>query len=448
VEFTSTGSLHDPAQLDDAVNLVGQAGVTDVLVLSHGWNNGKERARELYEELTDSLYDVGGKAMADQGRLVVIGVLWPAIRWADDGDIAGGGASIGGGDVDRIGESVEDPDTAAKLRALMPKLDTSAVARDEFLTLLRTLLPPAGESPDEDAVPQTLRLGAADTVFAAASGPDIELTDAPGQGDGAAATGFRPAGGAAATGFRPAGAVARSGAAGGAAGGFGPGDLRRAGRTLLNIATYYTMKARSGDVGERGVAGLLDKLSAAAPGVRLHLAGHSFGARVLSAAATRHQPIHSLTLLQAAFSHYGFAKAYDRDGSSGAFRAVLAPGRMAGPVLITHSAKDRAVGLAYAIASRLANQAGSQLGGPTDRFGGLGRNGAQKTDEVEQPGTELQQVGGSYTFAAGRVYNLKADKFVTSHGTVAGRQVAYALLQAILAGRSTTDLTAVRTSVG
>jgi pimeloyl-ACP methyl ester carboxylesterase len=146
----------------------------------------------------------------------------------------------------------------------------------------------------------------------------------------------------------------------------------------LNLTTYYKMKGRAGDVGLRGVAQLLDTLATVRPNVRRHLAGHSFGARVVSAAATRHKPIHSITLLQGAFSHYGFAAAYDAETRPGFFRSVLDRHHHAGPLLITHTANDRAVGLAYAIASRLANQAGSQLGGPDDRYGGVGRNGAQK----------------------------------------------------------------------
>ncbi|GIJ75356.1 alpha/beta fold hydrolase [Virgisporangium ochraceum] len=418
VQFRTDGSAHDRAQLDAATALVRRPGVTDVLVLAHGWNNDMDRARRLYVDLTDRLHDVGGTVLADNRRLAVVGVLWPSIRWADDDDIAGGGASVGAGRPERVGESVEDAATATRLEELMPALDGSAAARDEFLALLRGMLPTHDDGADDDPVPETLRSGHTDTVFAAASGPDLELSRVPEQTGGAAAFGPGVPGGAGV------------GAGAGGAAGFSFGGFRRAARNLLNLTTYYTMRDRSGDVGRTGVAGLLGELAAAKP-VTLHLVGHSFGARVMSAAAARHHRVHSLTLLQAAFSHYGFSAKYDSSGAPGAFRAVLDPGRMTGPVIVTHTEKDRAVGIAYAIASRLAGQAGSNLGDANDRFGGLGRNGAQKTDEVVGPGTGLHQVGEAYTFTAGGVHNLKGDPFITSHGTVAVDEVAYAILQAI-----------------
>ena len=52
---------------------------------------------------------------------------------------------------------------------------------------------------------------------------------------------------------------------------------------VLNFTTYFEMKARAGTVGKNGVAPLIDRL---APQVqRIHLIGHSFGGRVVTAAA-------------------------------------------------------------------------------------------------------------------------------------------------------------------
>ena len=60
-----------------------------------------------------------------------------------------------------------------------------------------------------------------------------------------------------------------------------------------------------------------------------------------------------MTLLQAAFSHNGFAVKFDHK-HDGAFRTVLGEKRVAGPVLITHTKNDKAVGIAYPLASRIA----------------------------------------------------------------------------------------------
>jgi hypothetical protein len=420
VEFTTGGTGHDPAQRQAAVDMVSAPGVTDVLVLAHGWNNDMPAARRLYTSLTDRIADVRGSVPEAACRsLVVVGALWPSVRWADEDAIAGGGVALGtpaAALTDHVGAAVDDAAAAERLTELVPDLERSSAARAEYLRVLRKLLPPAIEG-DEDPPPQTLLAGDPDEAFQAAGGPETDMFDT-----------AEDTGGGAMLAMGPAGRVD-----GGAAGLFDTSrDFLRAARNLLNLTTYYTMKDRAGKVGTVSVAGLLDAFAAAAPGVRRHLAGHSFGARVVAAASARHRPIHSMTLLQGAFSHNGFARDYDGQRHDGLFRPVVSAAGMTGPLLVTHTANDRAVGIAYAVASRLANQAASELGGPDDRYGGIGRNGAQRTPEVAKPATDLLEVGGGYPFAAGRVYNLRADRFIASHGDVTGPQVAYALLRAIV----------------
>ena len=208
---------------------------------------------------------------------------------------------------------------------------------------------------------------------------------------------------------------------------------RAAARRLLNFTTYYEMKERAGTVGRVGGSVLLRALRHAAPEARLHLVGHSFGARLVTAAASELPPGTSgvtLTLLQAAFSHNGLASKFDGT-HDGAFRRIVSEGRVSGPVLITHTKNDRAVGVAYPLASRLARQKAAALGDEHDPYGGLGRNGAQHTPEA-QPG-ELLGTGKPYSFTPGKVYNLRADRFIADYGDIASHEVAYALLTAIAA---------------
>ena len=94
----------------------------------------------------------------------------------------------------------------------------------------------------------------------------------------------------------------------------------------------------SGTVGAKGLNPVLRRVAQSAPGIRLHLIGHSFGGRLVTAAASA-APVpglRSLTLCQAAFSHYGFAAQWE-PGSDGAFRNVIAEKRVDGPVLVTES---------------------------------------------------------------------------------------------------------------
>jgi hypothetical protein len=138
----------------------------------------------------------------------------------------------------------------------------------------------------------------------------------------------------------------------------------------------------------------------------------------------------SMTLLQAAFSHNGFAPASDKV-SEGLFRNIVTEKRVAGPVLVSHTAKDWAVGIAYPLASRVAGQEASALGDANDRFGGLGRNGPVRTPEsVAQV---FGKVGATYAFKPATLYAMDANPLISGHGDIVHPETAYALLCAVAA---------------
>ena len=181
-------------------------------------------------------------------------------------------------------------------------------------------------------------------------------------------------------------------------------------------------------IGRTAVNDLVKAVVARLPDVKLHVVGHSFGARLVTSLAlgkegVQPQKFASMTLLQAAFSHNGFA---DKFTTTGFFRAVVSDHRITGPILVTCTANDKAVGLAYPLASLVAGQNASVFGGPTDPFGGLGRNGAQNTTEAVAG--ELLPVGSAYDFKAGAVFNLNADKVISGHSDICKPEVAYAML--------------------
>jgi hypothetical protein len=95
----------------------------------------------------------------------------------------------------------------------------------------------------------------------------------------------------------------------------------------------------------------------------------------------------------------------------------------------TYTVNDEAVGLLYPLTSMIAGQVASALGDRDDRFGGLGRNGAQHTPGASD-GT-LLAVGGAYEFAAGKIFNLQADQVIKDHGDIAHDEVAHALLRPV-----------------
>jgi pimeloyl-ACP methyl ester carboxylesterase len=213
------------------------------------------------------------------------------------------------------------------------------------------------------------------------------------------------------------------------------GGIKAGAQRLLNLVTYYQMKDRAGRVGFNGANEVLQRVQAKRSDLKLHLVGHSFGGRLVTAAATGPTgkpmvPISSMSLLQAAFSHFGFAKDYT-PGQQGFFRRMVEEKHVNGPVVITHSDKDKAVGLAYPIASRIANQIAAAIGDANDPYGGIGRNGAQRTPEAVD--LDLLQAGGVYALQPGRLHNLRGDALISGHSDITTPPVAHAILSAIAA---------------
>ncbi|MFI5586900.1 hypothetical protein ACIA5G_17780 [Amycolatopsis sp. NPDC051758] len=189
---------------------------------------------------------------------------------------------------------------------------------------------------------------------------------------------------------------------------------------LLDYLVHYELKARAGTVGERGLGPLLDALTR--PDLRIHLAGHGFGGRLVTAAANTRPAgsLATLTLLQAMVSQYGFSADWD-DGQPGEFRRVLGERVVTGPIVVTHTVNDVAAEVPYAIAEML-------VVGP---HGSIARNGARRTTEAVT--AELLPVGGRYDWRPGVPHNLLADRFVPGHPDVHGAEVAHALQSAIAA---------------
>lgn len=436
LEFAKDGSPVRREQADAVRQLADQ--VTDVVVISHGWNNDMDEARVLYRNLfasVDAVRQAGGVDLGARS-IGVVGVLWPSKRFSDAELIPGGAAGIGDADpslpedLRSRADAFEAPGaqkTLDRAATLADHLEGSPKAQREYADLLRSLVSADATEPAD-----------APEAFFDLDGPELldrletamltlSLGTVP-----AAAGGAAGAGGAMGMGGAPAIGLA-AGESGGAAGlGSALGHLWSKGRSLLNIVTYYEMKARAGRIGSGSVAPVLQ--TEVAGRATLHLVGHSFGARLVTAAADAlpgAKSVGSLSLLQAAFSHNSFAKEW-APGRPGGFRRMVDEHRVSGSTVITHTRNDKAVGIAYAIASSVADQAASGIGDADSPFGGLGSNGAQHTPEADN-GQALQDVGARYTFGSGRIHNLLSDQFVAGHGDVSNTQVANAVLQNVLA---------------
>jgi hypothetical protein len=212
-------------------------------------------------------------------------------------------------------------------------------------------------------------------------------------------------------------------------------------REALRATSYWSMKERAGHVGERGLGPVIARLQQAAPNIRVHLIGHSFGARVVSFSLKglpgsftgANSPVKSLTLIQGAFSHFAFADtlphAQDR---SGALKGTAS--RVDGPILVTYSEHDLAVCRRYPQASLISRDDAAAAEDIAFRFGAMGADGAQA---VAAAADSFKPVGQSYTFAKGRFLNLDGNQLITqgdppsgAHSDIFYQEIAWAVLAA------------------
>ncbi|MGX5208714.1 serine-threonine protein kinase [Streptomyces violaceus] len=397
----------DPAgrRRDRLLAGVSERKVRDLIVFAHGWNNDRSGATRLYDRFFAPV-----PRLAPAARVGYVGVLWPAMRFSDEPipDLPRAVAA------EAPRRPVLDKDTR---HALLETFPGRAILVDQIARLLEQQPPEEAELEEfgrlvrllvEVVAPGPQALFAADTVAEGVPQSEPEMF----------------AGSSAAACDEFARALAELEAS----------DARRDFRLpnpwdgaheLLRQATYYAMKRRAGTVGERGLGRVVGQLAAAAPGVRVHLVGHSFGARLVSF-ALRGLPegvrtVKSVTLLQGAFSHYAFAARLPHDARAG---GVLQgqQNRIDGPLVCCHSRHDTALGTVYPLASRMAGDSRSVAGLDLGRalgakWGAMGYGGVQA-----MPGTRAYTLAKALTakLPASECVNIDASAVVRRGGPPAG----------------------------
>jgi hypothetical protein len=434
IPFDKRGVCTGPTTRDLLLQKASAA--TDIFVFSHGWNNTWKDATAAYDRFIAAYLSLRTEQWSNPDRdykPLLVGVFWPSTAlvapWEEAPDIAADDATGPAPTATGTVEFAEGLplDKARRFYELSDRATVSGDEATELAALVCSVL--GGDDEIQDAAPGGR--DPADLVAAwqaasqadqppprtsSASGQLIEDDDADYEGADIGHAGDRQA----------AGADSEAPIAAG----FGLSDLDP--RNLIRLATVLLMKDRAGTVGSKGVADLLQDLEGPA---RIHLVGHSYGAKVVLSALRARDSImvDSVLLLQPAVSAYCFAPAGGVPGTDhpGGYAPTLTRSRQ--PILATFSRHDVPLHSAFQLAARRHGDLGeadvaadeapsrySALGG----YGPLGLN-ATMVDAVRAP--------ARYRFPPDHtaVIGIRSNDVIGGHGDVTSAATAWMLLDQV-----------------
>jgi hypothetical protein len=331
---------------------------TDVFVFSHGWNNDFVTATSYYDAFIARYIKLREQAWGTPGREyrpLLAGVFWPSTALTAPSDAEGDRAML----AELAGGFTRTERAAARELADREWLDLDDAHR--LAELLHALLRSEDDEPRDGP------------------GAPLDLVKA-----------------------IQANTAANSG-----------GD-RIDPRALIRMATLLLMKDRAAAVGSHGVADLLLRLQATpAPNLaehrRIHLVGHSYGAKVmlaaLSSAACGSLLVDSVLLLQPAVSAWCFAP-------DGAYRT--APRRVRQPLVTTFSANDEPL-----------NQF------PEKDFTALGGVGPRGLDAAVVEPVDPPTPNAFPADAPNHLVAVRADSVIAGHADVFSDATAWMLLNQV-----------------
>jgi len=396
------------------IEKVKRDAITNVFFFCHGWKGDLPAARDQYNRWIGAF----AKAPELQSAATVfpsfkplfIGLHWPSQPWGDE-ELKGG--SFG------APEAAVSPDTL--LRSYLERLGD----RPEIRRPLEIIINEARTNVAPDQLSPKVRQAYLDLNAALGLGsggvtapPDADREE-----------------------FDPDASFEAGNEEGASFGGFSLGGLLDPLRQL----SYWTMKKRARSIGEGGMHSFLEDLQNATP-ARTHLMGHSFGTIVVSgmlagpnAKGPLPRPVDSVALVQGAVSLWCYANTIPFGGGAGYFNPVLGDRKVSGPMIVTRSKHDNAVGTFYPLASQIK---GSVSFDPQSfpKFGAIGAFGIQGIADGVRNELTMLAADGAYALEKGKVYNLESSQFIAkmdgasgAHSDIAGPEVAHAIWAAALA---------------
>ncbi len=398
--------------------------ITDVFIMSHGWMSDVPAARSQYNEwigaMAGQTADIEKIKQARPGfRPLMIGVQWHSKPYGDY-DLTSGPVSFGVNDEDPVDRLVDEYASCIA--------DTER-ARQALQTIIRAAMED-GEPP-ETLPPEVLD---AYQVLNQEANLGSEGRERP---PGSDWEGFDPE------------AIYEATAEEEEPVSFSVGSWWRNTREKIadgvRLTSFFKMKERARTIGESSGFNLLKTLQEkAAKTVRFHLMGHSFGCIVVSSMLNGRQgkgtlvrPVDSLVLIQGAVSLWCYCSkiSYHPD-RPGYFNKIIAQGKVAGSIVVTHSQFDYAVGKMYPLAGqgRFWNRNVDFAPSPLPKYGGIGSFGLAG-DDLEAENINMLGAAASYDFKPGKIYNLESSQFICNedmgrwvgaHSDIAKPEVAHA----------------------
>lgn len=375
---------------------------TDVFLFAHGWNADPRAALDQYGRWIDTMAASAPErhrltARAEGFRPFLVGLHWPSKAWADE-------------ELTTISYTAEDEPVPTSQHDLVAEYaerlgdgpGTKSAIRTIVESALTDAAPPALPNDVRDAYTRlNANLGLGEAKAGAPPGSDRELFDAEETYQAAllmdVVEPFPFAG------FSLGGVLAP-----------------------LRVLSFWAMKGRARSFGETGAARLLDQLQEAAPLARFHIAGHSFGCIVASAAVAgapdsgdTRRGVDTLLLVQGAMSLWSFCDDIPaRPGFEGYFHRLVRDGLVRGPTMATTSIHDRAIRVFYPLGAGARGDVAFDLGDlPT--YGGIGTFGV-RGHGVEVEDERLERVTDQYELRPRTVYNLIADSVIATRAGIQG----------------------------
>jgi hypothetical protein len=433
IRFDKAGVCESPRARESLLTDLKGGGYSDFFLFSHGWNNTWDDALDRYHQFFSgylALRRERGTSYPRKVRPLLAGVFWPSTALTTSAErgpaiAAAPDAGVPEALLHELAGGLSWKD-AAWLEAIVRR--PQPLGPDEALQLARLLLPLYARGDDETAA----AAGAETPEEVVRIWQEAAAEEAPPDDTGEG--GFA----------RDAGTPGTQAGAPQAAGLLSRLDPR----PVLRLATVLQMKDRAGVVGSRGVGPLLaEALAAGAP--RVHLAGHSYGCKVMLSALCgddfpEGSQVESALLLQPAVNHRCFA-ADVGNGRPGGYLPAF--DRVRQPILATHSRQDFPLTHVFHLAARRRSDLGELRAAPGEptcaglvppsQYAALGGYGPGRCRPGECKKAVLRAPGEQYDLAPGevKIMALNGDGPITGHGDIAIPHTYWAMYNQVVQSR-------------